>query len=49
MMTGLYKSDFDKDISTAEQFIKLKSDTVIIYPTARRKYTELAKLYHCGV
>lgn len=48
MMTGLYKSDFDKDISTAEQFIKLKPDTVRIYPTVIMKDTELAKLYHCG-
>lgn len=48
MMTGLYKSDFDKDISTAEQFIKLKPDTVRIYPTVIMKDTELAKLYHSG-
>lgn len=45
MMTGLYKSDFNKDIYTAEQFIKLKPDTVRIYPTVIMKDTELADLY----
>lgn len=45
MMTGLYKSDFNKDIYTAKQFIKLKPDTVRIYPTVIMKDTELADLY----
>ena len=33
MMTGLYGSDFEKDIETANRFIQLKPDTVRIYPT----------------
>ncbi len=45
MMTGLYKSDFNKDIYTSEQFINLKPDTVRIYPTVIMKDTELADLY----
>ncbi len=45
MMTGLYKSDFNKDVYTARQFINLKPDTVRIYPTVIMKDTELADLY----
>ena len=45
MMTGLYGSDFEKDIKTAESFIALKPDTVRIYPTVIMKNTALAKLY----
>lgn len=48
MMTGLYKSDINKDICTAEQFISLKPDTVRIYPTVIMKDTELANLYLNG-
>lgn len=48
MMTGLYKSDFEKDIYTAERFIALKPDTVRIYPTVIMKDTELADLYLNG-
>ena len=33
MMTGLYGSSDDLDRMTAEEFIKLKPDTVRIYPT----------------
>lgn len=45
MMTGLYKSNFKKDLYTAEEFIKIKPDTVRIYPTVVLKNTELEKLY----
>ena len=48
MMTGLYGSDFDKDIKTAESFIALKPDTVRIYPTVIMKNTDLADFYHSG-
>ena len=48
MMTGLYKSDAAKDIYTAERFIKLKPDTVRIYPTVIMKDTYLAELYLNG-
>ncbi len=48
MMTGLYGSDFDKDIKTAESFIALKPDTVRIYPTVIMKNTDLADYYHSG-
>lgn len=45
MMTGLYGSDFYKDIYTADEFIKIRPDTVRIYPTITMKDTELANLY----
>lgn len=45
MMTGLYKSDFQKDINTAEEFIKIKPDTVRIYPTVILDNTYLGELY----
>lgn len=48
MMTGLYKSNAAKDIYTAERFIKLKPDTVRIYPTVIMKDTYLAELYSNG-
>ena len=48
MMTGLYASDFDKDIKTAESFIALKPDTVRIYPTVIMKNTDLADFYNSG-
>ncbi len=44
MMTGLYKSDDELDIFTAEEFIKLKPDTVRIYPTVVLKNTTLESL-----
>ena len=46
MMTGLYGSDFYKDIYTADEFIKLRPDTVRIYPTVIMKDTQLAYLYN---
>lgn len=48
MMTGLYKSSYEKDIYTAEKFIELKPDTVRIYPTITMKNTDLAKFYKKG-
>lgn len=46
MMTGLYGSDFYKDIYTADEFIKFRPDTVRIYPTVIMQDTELANLYN---
>lgn len=46
MMAGLYGSDFYKDIYTADEFIKLRPDTVRIYPTVIMKDTQLADLYN---
>ncbi|MEE1186157.1 MAG: radical SAM protein [Acutalibacteraceae bacterium] len=46
MMTGLYKSDDDKDIFTANEFVKIKPDTVRIYPTIILKNTYLQVLYN---
>ncbi len=48
MMTGLYKSDFQKDLYTAKEIIKLKPDTVRIYPTVVLKNTHLAYLQDIG-
>lgn len=48
MMTGLYKSTYDKDIYTANKFLELSPDTVRIYPTVIMKDTELANLYLSG-
>lgn len=48
MMTGLYKSTYEKDIETAEAFINLKPDTVRIYPTVIMKDTDLAEFYLSG-
>ncbi len=48
MMTGLYKSSYEKDVYTAEKFIELKPDTVRIYPTITMKNTDLAELYKIG-
>lgn len=48
MMTGLYKSSFDKDIATAEKFIEIKPDTVRIYPTIVMKNTALERYLYLG-
>lgn len=48
MMTGLYKSSDEADTQTAEEFIRLKPDTVRIYPTVVLKNTTLADLYSSG-
>ncbi len=49
MMTGLYKSDRDKDIYTAKEIIKLKPATVRIYPTVTLENTYLADLYKANI
>ncbi len=48
MMTGLFKSDSQKDLYTAKEIIKLKPDTVRIYPTVALKNTHLAYLQEIG-
>lgn len=48
MMTGLYKSDFAKDLYTAEKFVELNPDTVRIYPTVVLKNTLLEEKYFSG-
>ncbi len=48
MMTGLYKSDFQKDKQTALEIIKIKPDTVRIYPTVVLKNTHLGYLQEMG-
>ena len=48
MMTGLYGSDDDKDIYTANEIVALKPDTVRIYPTIVLENTHLAVLYKNG-
>ena len=48
MMTGLYGSDFETDIETANRFIELKPDTVRIYPTVIMNGTDLADYYQNG-
>ena len=48
MMTGLYKSDFEKDLYTANEFVKLSPNTVRIYPTVILKNTKLNELYLNG-
>lgn len=45
MMTGLYKSNDELDIFTAQEFIKIKPETVRIYPTVVLENTTLAELY----
>ncbi len=48
MMTGLYKSSYETDISAAEKIIALKPDTVRIYPTITLKGTHLEALFKSG-
>jgi histone acetyltransferase (RNA polymerase elongator complex component) len=48
MMTGLYKDTIEKSLYTADELIKLKPDTVRIYPTVILKGTTLGDLYESG-
>lgn len=48
MMTGLYRDSEDAVRLTAQEFIKLKPDTVRIYPTVILEGTRLAELYRSG-
>lgn len=49
MMTGLYGSDFNKDIYTAKELISLQPDTVRIYPTVVMKQTKLEQYMLSGL
>jgi len=48
MMTGMYGSDDETDILSAQKIIGLKPDTVRIYPTVVIEGTHLATLYRNG-
>ena len=48
MMTGMYGSDDETDIATAEKIIALSPDTVRIYPTIVIENTQLCDLYREG-
>lgn len=48
MMTGLYRDSEEAVLHTAEEFIKLKPDTVRIYPTVILEGTRLGELYKSG-
>ena len=48
MMTGLYKSTFEKDYQTALSLAQLNPDTMRIYPTVVLKGTYLAALVESG-
>lgn len=48
MMTGLFGSNAEKDIQTAEKIISLSPDTVRIYPTVVLKGTYLGELFLNG-
>ncbi len=45
MMTGLFGDTYENSIYTANEIIKLRPDTVRIYPTIVLKNTDLAALY----
>lgn len=49
MMTGLYGASPEDDNFTADELIRLKPDTVRIYPTVILGGTRLADLYQSGV
>ncbi len=49
MMTGLYGASSEDDSFTADELIRLKPDTVRIYPTVILGGTRLADLYQSGV
>lgn len=49
MMTGLYGASPEDDSFTADELIRLKPDTVRIYPTVILGGTKLADLYQSGV
>ena len=48
MMTGLYLSDDETDLRSAEELIALQPDCVRIYPTVVLEGTHLAALYKSG-
>ena len=48
MMTGLYRSDVQKDLKTADDLLSLKPDCMRVYPTAVFADTLLEKLWQHG-
>lgn len=48
MMTGLYRDTPEKCLYTADEFIKLRPETVRIYPTVILKNTRLGELFTSG-
>lgn len=48
MMTGLYRDAPEKCLYTADEFIKLRSATVRIYPTVILRNTRLGELFERG-
>ena len=48
MMTGLYGDTIEKSLYTVDEIIKLKPDTVRIYPTVILKGTRLGDLFESG-
>lgn len=48
MMTGLYGSDYNESIETAQKIIAISPDTVRIYPTVVLEGTRLAELFSRG-
>lgn len=48
MMTGLYGDNDEKTLYTAREIVRLKPDTVRIYPTIVLKGTRLERLYNDG-
>lgn len=48
MMTGLYRDTPERCLYTADEFIKLRPETVRIYPTVILKNTRLGELYERG-
>ena len=49
IMTGLYQSSYEDDISTMNKVIEIAPDTVRIYPIVIIKGTKLAELYDEGI
>lgn len=48
MMTGLYRSDTEKDMATFRRLAELKPDTIRIYPVVILSGTKLAELFRSG-
>ncbi len=48
MMIGLYNSKIRDDFYTANEIVKLRPDTVRIYPTVILQGTKLAEYFSCG-
>lgn len=48
MMTGLYMSSLGSDMATAREIVRIKPDTVRIYPVVVLKGTRLGELYESG-